>query len=44
VVRSGDLSNVEAALVSRLTPEELRKMPRLRFIQVVTAGLDHLPW
>jgi lactate dehydrogenase-like 2-hydroxyacid dehydrogenase len=35
---------VEAALVSRLTPDELRKMPRLRFIQAVTAGLDHLPW
>jgi len=44
VVRGGDLSNVEAALVSRLTPDELRKMPRLRFIQAVTAGLDHLPW
>ncbi|ABL88482.1 D-isomer specific 2-hydroxyacid dehydrogenase, NAD-binding protein [Pyrobaculum islandicum DSM 4184] len=44
VVKGGDLSNVEAALVSRLTPEELAKMPRLRFIQVVTAGLDHLPW
>ena len=44
VVRGGDLSNVEAALVSRLTPDELRKMPRLGFIQAVTAGLDHLPW
>lgn len=44
VVRGGDLSDVEAALVSRLAPEELRKMPRLRFIQAVTAGLDHLPW
>jgi len=44
VVRGGDLSNVEAVLVSRLTPDELRKMPRLRFIQAVTAGLDHLPW
>ncbi|ACB39186.1 2-hydroxyacid dehydrogenase [Pyrobaculum neutrophilum] len=44
VVKGGDLSRVEAALVSKLTPEELAKMPRLRFIQVVTAGLDHLPW
>ncbi len=44
MARGGDLSNVEAALVSRLTPDELRKMPRLRFIQAVTAGLDHLPW
>jgi len=40
----GDLSEVEAALVTRLTPEELAKMPRLRFIQVALAGLDHLPW
>ncbi|MFN7106148.1 MAG: NAD(P)-dependent oxidoreductase, partial [Pyrobaculum sp.] len=44
VVRHGDLSHVEAALVARLAPEELQQMPRLRFIQVVTAGLDHLPW
>ncbi|MFN3804848.1 MAG: 2-hydroxyacid dehydrogenase [Pyrobaculum sp.] len=44
VVRHGDLSDVEVALVAKLTPEELQKMPRLRFIQVVTAGLDHLPW
>ncbi len=44
MARGGDLSNVEAALVSRLTPEELKKMPRLKFIQAVTAGLDHLPW
>jgi len=44
VVKTGDLSGVEAALVSRLTQEELEKMPRLKFIQVVTAGLDHLPW
>jgi len=40
----GDLSEVEAALVARLTPEELAKMPRLRLIQVALAGLDHLPW
>ncbi|MCU7788563.1 2-hydroxyacid dehydrogenase [Pyrobaculum sp. 3827-6] len=44
IVRGGDLSNVEVALVSRITAEELAKMPRLKFIQVVTAGLDHLPW
>jgi phosphoglycerate dehydrogenase-like enzyme len=44
VARGGDLSNVEAALVSRLTLDELRKMPRLRFTQAATAGLDHLPW
>ena len=44
IVRGGDLGNVEAALVSRITAEELAKMPRLKFIQVVTAGLDHLPW
>lgn len=44
IVRRGDLSQVEAALVSRISSEELSKMSRLRFIQVVTAGLDHLPW
>jgi phosphoglycerate dehydrogenase-like enzyme len=44
VARGGDLSNVEAALVSRLTLDELRKMPRLKFIQAATAGLDYLPW
>ncbi|MEM1598209.1 MAG: 2-hydroxyacid dehydrogenase [Pyrobaculum sp.] len=41
---SDDLTQVEAALVSRITPEELQKLPSLKFIQVVTAGLDHLPW
>ncbi|MEM0468728.1 MAG: hypothetical protein QXT27_06000 [Pyrobaculum sp.] len=40
IVRGGDLGNVEAALVSRITAEELAKMPRLKFIQVVTARLD----
>ncbi len=36
--------DVDAALVVNISPEELEKMPRLRFIQVATAGLDHLPW
>ncbi|MEM1733839.1 MAG: 2-hydroxyacid dehydrogenase [Pyrobaculum sp.] len=44
VVKGGDLSEVEAALVVKIEPWELSKMPRLKFIQVVTAGLDHLPW
>lgn len=44
IVKGGDLSGVEVAFVYRLSPEELKKMPKLKFIQVVLAGLDHLPW
>ena len=43
IVKGGDLSNVEVAFVARLSPEELKRMPKLRLIQVVLAGLDHLP-
>ncbi|MGC9118915.1 MAG: 2-hydroxyacid dehydrogenase [Thermoproteus sp.] len=44
VVGRDRIAEAEAALCFRITAEELRSMPRLRFIQVVTAGLDHLPW
>ncbi|MEL9991348.1 MAG: 2-hydroxyacid dehydrogenase [Thermoproteus sp.] len=38
------MGEAEAALCFRITEEEIRAMPRLKFIQVITAGLDHLPW
>lgn len=44
VVGREGMEEAEAALCSNITPEELSRMRRLKFIQVVTAGLDHLPW
>jgi Lactate dehydrogenase and related dehydrogenases len=44
VVGRDRMGEAEAALCFRITPEELKSMQRLRFLQVITAGLDHLPW
>jgi phosphoglycerate dehydrogenase-like enzyme len=51
VVRREDLSRspglineVEAILCSSVEPDVVAKAGRLRFIQAVTAGVDHLPW
>lgn len=44
VVGAEGMAEAEAAIVFNITREELARMPKLKFIQVVTAGLDHLPW
>lgn len=44
IVGKDRMAEAEAALCFRITTDEIRSMPNLKFIQVITAGLDHLPW
>lgn len=44
IVGRDRMAEADAALCFRITADEIKAMPRLKFIQVITAGLDHLPW